>query len=127
MKKKTINSRAKEEQARLYNAISGLASPAQLAALEPVIENVAWMRVELDAARVTIGEQGVAVPYDNGGGQTGIRQNPLFAGYSALWKSYMMGLKEILALVPTAAPELPKPETPQNVLTMIQGRHKKNA
>ncbi len=37
--------------------------------------------------------------YDNGGGQTGVRENPAFRAYEALWKTYLSGLDALLKLL----------------------------
>ena len=76
-------------------------------ALMPVIENVAWMKLKLDETRETIADTSVAIPYDNGGGQSGIRENPLFKGYESLWKSYVTGMDRIFGLLPKESAEAP--------------------
>lgn len=75
---------------------------ADLGTITPIIENVCWMKVKLDDAREDIGEDGLIVPYDNGGGQRGVRENPAFKAYEALWKSYSGGMATILDLLPEA-------------------------
>ena len=97
--------------------------------LKPVIENTAWMKVKLDDARETIKNSNVVIPYDNGGGQTGIRENPLFKGYESLWKSYIMGMSKILESLPKEAiadisEEIEKPKT---LLELVRNKHKKEA
>lgn len=93
-------------------------------ALLPIIENVAWMKVKLDDAREAIAESSVAIPYDNGGGQTGIRENPLFKGYESLWKSYMSGMCKVLEAFPTEKIEKEvEQQKPATVLELVRGRH----
>ena len=93
-------------------------------ALLPVIENVAWMKIKLDDAREAIAESSVAIPYDNGGGQTGIRENPLFKGYESLWKSYMSGMCKILEAFPVEKIEKEvEQQKPATVLELVRGRH----
>ena len=63
-------------------------------------ENVLFMRERLIATRRGLAKQDVVMPYDNGGGQTGIRANPAYAEYERLLASYIKTLKalrEILA------------------------------
>lgn len=103
-------------------------SDARMKALEPIIDNVAWQRGKLDEAREAIRGSGVAIPYDNGGGQKGIRENPIFKGYHALWKSYMTGMNTILSsLPPEVAKEAEPPERPATVLEIVRAKHKKDA
>lgn len=58
-------------------------------------ENVLWMAAKLEATRREIADDPVAIPYDNGGGQTGIRKNPAFDGYNSLISSYTKALKQL--------------------------------
>lgn len=106
-------------------------SDARMKMLEPVIENVAWMKIKLDQAREKIKASGIVMPYDNGGGQTGIRENPAFKGYEALWKSYMAGMSKLLEAMPPevieAEEETEKEQAPVTVLELIRTKHKKEA
>ena len=67
---------------------------------------------------------GALVEYDNGGGQKGIRENPVFKAYEALWKSYMLGMDKILAIIPEEQKEDLQAETeqikPQTVLDFVR-------
>lgn len=106
-------------------------SDARMKMLEPVIENVAWMKIKLDQAREKIKNSGIVMPYDNGGGQTGIRENPAFKGYEALWKSYMAGMSKLLEAMPPevieAEEKTEKEQAPVTVLELIRTKHKKEA
>lgn len=130
MDESDIKERAKREQERM-NAILADAKISQrrMDALQPVIENTAWMKAKLDDARAAIKTAQIVVTYNNGGGQKGIRENPLFKGYEALWKSYMHGMNRILDSLP---PEITQAETetiekPQTTLELIRNRHRKEA
>ena len=66
-------------------------------------ENVLFMRAKLEETRHGIARQQVVIPYDNGGGQTGIRANPAFKEYENLLKAYTRALSDLRALlVPVA-------------------------
>ena len=111
--------RRKRKIKRLLTA-SGVALE-EIKMLEPVIENTVWMELKLERAREEIAEDSVAVPYDNGGGQRGIRENPLFTGYEKLWRSYMAGLNKIMEPIPEDAAERSpkkKKEMPSNGLEL---------
>ena len=117
---------AEEENNRILDLLneSGM-KEVRIEALRPVIENVAWMKVKLDDTREKIKTSSVVVPYDNGGGQTGIRENPLYKGYESLWKSYMTGMSKILEAFP--AEQVKKEieaQNPATVLEMVRGRHR---
>ena len=98
-------------------------------ALETIIDNTAWMKAKLDETREMIKNTAVAIPYDNGGGQKGIRENPLFKGYESLWKSYMSGMNVIMAALPPAQVEreAERIDTPKTVLQLVRARHGKEA
>lgn len=104
-------------------------SERRIKTLEPIIENVAWMKIKLDDARDKIASSSVVIPYDNGGGQSGIRENPLFKGYESLWKSYMTGMAKIIECLPEeeAKSELEKAEQPKTMLELVRNKHKKDA
>lgn len=128
---KTKTPPAKAEANRLKRIMkkAGI-SDQRMKLLQPVIENVSWMRVKLDETRKMISSSGVAVEYDNGGGQSGIRESPWFKGYEALWKSYMIGMGKLLDVLPpedVAQIMAAEPEKPKTVLEIIQSKHKKEA
>lgn len=58
-------------------------------------ENVLWMERKLAAARRLIGSTSVAIKYDNGGGQSGIRRNPAYDGYNALMSGYSKAVRQL--------------------------------
>lgn len=97
-----------------------------LGTITPIIENVCWMKVKLDDAREDIGEDGLIVPYDNGGGQSGVRENPAFKAYEALWKSYSAGMATILDLLPEATAKEAVTSAPSapNALALVLERRK---
>lgn len=96
--------------------------------LEPVIENTAFMKVKLEEARKMVKETSVVIQYDNGGGQKGLRENPIFKGYEALWKSYMAGMNEITKALPqeVVKVEAEKIIEAKTMLDMVRDRHKKS-
>lgn len=104
-------------------------NPKRVKLLMPIIENTAYMKVKLDEAREVIQESSVVISYDNGGGQKGIRENPIFKGYEALWKSYMSGMNVILSALPA---EVVKEETikvaeTKSMLELVRDKHRKEA
>ena len=101
-------------------------SDLKMEMLEPVIINTSWMKAKLDDARQQIKGSSVAIPYSNGGNQKGIRENPLFKGYEALWKSYMQGIKILLDQLPQEAVEVKEEELerPKTMLELVRERHR---
>lgn len=101
-------------------------SEARQRMLRPIAENVAFMCQKLTESRRDLEAAELTVEYNNGGGQEGIRENPLIRAYEALWKSYMVGMSKILDALPAesrAKVEQEEPERPQTVLEIIRGRH----
>lgn len=84
--------------------VQNLDEPKRSFALSLAVE-VLWQAEKLRKTRREIGRDGVTVRYDNGGGQTGTRRNPAFDGYNALFKSYVLGLNKLEAMLGDAASE----------------------
>lgn len=116
--------RVKQEADRL-RGIVGEVSDRQRSVLDPVIDNVAWMKVKLEDTREEIKDAPVTIEYDNGGGQTGVRENPMFKGYESLWRSYVSGLGKIMDALPDEADiDLMDTEhNPKTVLEMVRSKH----
>ena len=68
--------------------------------LAPVIDNMAWQRVKLDEAREEMQDASIVCHYDNGGGQSGERENPIFKAYINLWRAYIVGLEKYTSYLP---------------------------
>ena len=121
---------AKAEVERLTTLLEEYGvSDKRIEALSTIIENTAWMKVKLDDAREAVKTSNVVIPYDNGGGQKGLRENPIFKGYESLWKSYMSGMCKIMECLPIeqVQVEAEKIETPKTMLELVRDRHRKQA
>lgn len=130
MEELTIAQRAKKEQTKLKSVLNSYkVNKQKMKALMPIVENTAWMKVKLDDARELIKDADIVVEYDNGGGQRGIRENPLFKGYEALWKSYISGMNQILAVIPEEKVKETeeKLDRPKTVLEMVREKHRMEA
>lgn len=126
-----IKERAEEEQNRIIDILKEVGiSEKRLRLLNPVIMNTAWMKAKLDDARDAVKNSNIVITYDNGGGQKGIRENPLFKGYESLFKSYMSGMSKILECLPSENIEAEAPvviEQPKTVLELMREKHKRDA
>ena len=125
-----LEEKAMTEAERLKSLLFSYSIPERkVGFLEDVINNVSWMKVKLDVTREKIKTSDVCIPYDNGGGQTGMRENPLFKGYESLFKSYMSGMRQILDVLPKQAAEVEKQEIekPQTMLDFVRNKHKKES
>ena len=123
----TLATRATEEKNRITAILNDAGiSERRMQTLMPIIENVSWMKAKLDDSRALIKNSNIVVPYDNGGGQKGIRENPAFRGYESLWKSYMQGMNRILDTLPEEEAKTLDYEDmkPQSVLSLVRDRHR---
>lgn len=98
---------------------------------EPIIENVALMKVKLDELRDEIAHEDFMVEYDNGGGQKGIRENPKFKRYESFFKTFMIGMSRIIDELPDeiSGSEANKIEgfTPKTVLDQVREKSRGTA
>lgn len=124
-----IKARAEEEQKRIQTLLNEVGiSDKRQKLLDPIILNTAWMKAKLDDAREAIKTSNIVISYDNGGGQKGIRENPLFKGYESLWRSYMAGMSKILDSLPQEVIEQSVAiEQPKTMLELVRNKHKKDA
>jgi len=129
MNETEIKARAEEEQNRIIELLNEVGiSAKKMKLLEPIVLNTAWMKVKLDDAREAIKNSNIVISYDNGGGQKGIRENPLFKGYESLWRSYMAGMAKILDSLPQEQIEqVVEIEKPATMLELVRNKHRKNA
>ena len=87
-----------DSRVRAEAICASIPEPTRARAAE-LAENVLWMEGKLAEARKAIGKSSVAIPYDNGGGQRGIRKNPAFDGYNALMAQYTRALKQLCEML----------------------------
>ena len=86
------------------------ASPAMADRAARVAEEVLHMEAKLAETRREMGQTKLVIAYDNGGGQTGIRKNPVYEAYNALLRSYLSALDQLARMTnsaPQAAPQTP--------------------
>ena len=125
MTKKDIESRKNKERNRLKRLLkSAEVEDWKIKTLESVIENTAWMSVKLEDTRQKIKESDVTVRYNNGGGQSGTRQNPIFLGYESLWKAYMAGMSQILTAAGTKKAQKSEKLKPKSVIQLVRNNQR---
>ncbi len=95
------NKKVISEHKRLLDLLDKADIPQQQRdVLAPVIDNMAWQRIKLDETRKEMQQASVVCEYNNGGGQSGIRENPIFKAYINLWRAYMVGLEKYTSYLP---------------------------
>lgn len=62
-------------------------------------ENVIFMGGKLEDTRRGLANQQVVIAYDNGGGQKGIRKNPIFDGYNQLMANFRKTAEQLCAII----------------------------
>lgn len=58
-------------------------------------ESVLFMAKKLSEAREQMKEEALVIEYDNGGGQSGIRENPHYTAYEHLLATYSKSLRQL--------------------------------
>ena len=125
MGKNDIESRKNKERNRLKRLLKAAdVEDWKIQTLQQVIENTAWMSVKLEDTRQEIREAEVTVPYDNGGGQSGVRQNPIFQGYESLWKAYMTGMTQVLTAAGMKKDQKSEKLKPRSVIQLIRSNQR---
>ena len=103
------------------------ANPDAAGILKDTITNCAWLKCRLEDAVEAIADSPITVEYDNGGGQTGVRENPCYKAYEGIWQAYNRGVKIILDTLPKAAAKKEKAQTeasaPKNVLELVRSKY----
>lgn len=105
-----------------YKRLEGLLDKAgvlehQKEVLQPVIDNLSWQRVKLEETMELMKDADVVIEYNNGGGQEGIRENPIFKAYISLFRIYLAGLDKFTSYLPKDLQEEEKQSS--NVLAQV--------
>jgi hypothetical protein len=89
-------------------------------------QQLLFMRDKLQEMRRDLQYQDPSIPYDNGGGQTGIRENPAFVAYEKLLKSYESALLTLRQMLGIDKPKHSQPvEKPKSNLEKMRGKYAK--
>lgn len=62
-------------------------------------ESVLFMQRKLEETRELIKDEPLVIEYDNGGGQSGIRENPSYVLYEKLFATYSKGLNALMGII----------------------------
>ena len=84
-------------------------------------ESVVFMSDKLKKARKEMAKEPLVIPYDNGGGQSGIRENPHYIAYEKLMATYTKSLRQLTEIVE----KVPQTKTTSNImaeLSVIAGK-----
>lgn len=67
-------------------------------------ESVLFMAKKLKESRKLMKDEELVIPYDNGGGQSGIRENPHFTAYEKLMATYTKSLRQLEEMIEKGTP-----------------------
>lgn len=67
----------------------------------PLLANIAFLKVKLDDARAELLYEDIFTEYDNGGGQTGLREHPGFSAYNKLFTTFSRSVKQLTDMMPS--------------------------
>ncbi len=67
----------------------------------PLLANLAFLKVKLDDSRKELLYEDIYTEYDNGGGQTGLREHPGFSAYNKLFTTFSRGVKQLTDMIPS--------------------------
>ena len=120
----------KEKQKIIRELRKAKISKHKMKVLESVIDNVAFLKVKLDEVRAQLLTEELMVEYDNGGGQKGIRENPIYKQYQSLFGNFMKGMDKILQPMPDtddAQQALVQEIKPETVLDRIRQKREERS
>ena len=75
---------------------------------DEIREQLEFMRQRLEEARQALDGAPLAIAYNNGGGQKGVRKNPAFDAYNSLMKTYNATIASLRELEGSDAQDLPQ-------------------
>lgn len=101
--------------------VAGYDGPLRPQVIE-LAENVVFMAHKLKETRDSMGKTPLIVRYDNGGGQSGYRENPVFKAYNSMVARYGAALQELIAIVGEDAVQVSHDEVKVTPLELIRGR-----
>lgn len=99
----SMQSRVESELRKLQRLTKNAIPDDKRKAVLGMLPNIAFMKVKLDEARHDLLYESIFTEYDNGGGQTGLREHPGFAAYNKLFTTFQRGVKQLCDLMPTGA------------------------
>ena len=93
--------RVESELRKLREITSGSIPDEKRRAIMPLLANLAFLKVKLDDARADLLYEDIFTEYDNGGGQSGLREHPGFSAYNKLFTTFSRGVKQLTNMMPS--------------------------
>ena len=98
-----IQSRYQSELKKLQRITKESVPDERRSAIMPLLSNIAFLKVKLDQARNELMYESIFTEYDNGGGQSGLREHPGFSAYNKLFTTFSRGIKQITDMMPSGS------------------------
>lgn len=92
--------RVESELKKLREITKGAIPDEKRKAVMPLLANLAFLKVKLDDSRSELLYEDIFTEYDNGGGQTGLREHPGFSAYNKLFTTFSRGIKQLTDMMP---------------------------
>ena len=92
--------RVDSELRKLSEITKGAIPDEKRKAVMPLLANLAFLKVKLDDARNDLLYEDIFTEYDNGGGQSGLREHPGFSAYNKLFTTFSRGVKQLTDMMP---------------------------
>lgn len=92
--------RVDSELRKLREITKGAIPDEKRKAVMPLLANLAFLKVKLDDARNELLYEDIFTEYDNGGGQSGLREHPGFSAYNKLFTTFSRGVKQLTDMMP---------------------------
>lgn len=96
------NKKIKEEKERLQAIFSDI-DPNKREFVLRQINTLAWLNISIDQLKKDIEKVGTMVRYDNGGGQSGLKENPDVKTFLSYQKNVNAITNQLIDLVPATA------------------------
>ena len=93
-------SRVESELKKLRDLTKDAIPDEKRKAIMPLLPNIAFMKVKLDDARADLLYEDIFTEYDNGGGQSGLREHPGFSAYNKLFTTLSRSVKQLADMMP---------------------------
>lgn len=102
-KSSVIEKRLETEVKRLQQLTKDTLPPERRRAVMPLLQNIAFYRVKLDEARRMLLYEDLWTDYDNGGGQSGIREHPGFIAYNKMFTTFSRSVNQLADMMPSGS------------------------
>lgn len=84
-------------------------------------ESVLFMAKKLEESRNAMQNEPLVIAYDNGGGQSGIRENPHYTAFEHLLSTYNKSIRQLMEIVEKGSPSR-QSSSIMKELTVIAGK-----